>query len=330
MPCLPVVSLAVFALVATSFSCLAADRILFDRLGPTQAALFVSNADGSAERALTQRGSLDYNPSWSPRGDWIVFTSERNGSADLYRIHPDGSGVERLTDDPAYDDQAAFSPDGKQIVFVSTRTAGRANLWRLDIATRKATPLTTGDGGDFRPSWSPDGKWIAFSSDRGSDLPPAKGRWERLQLADVYLIHPDGSGPRRISEHRGFCGSPKWTPDSKSVVAYCMSAQETWDYRMARVDGDDNLLKIDIVSGKTTPMPSGPGVKLMPAVLPSGRIAYLRRDKSAKGVFYGTGTRGPTRSRRAHSVLVPRWPGDRVQPLHLRAPSSAGETVEPQ
>src|SRR5215469_5524860 len=276
---LPVESLAVFAFAATSFSCLAADRIVFDRLGPTQAALFVSNADGTAERALTQRGSLDYNPSWSPRGDWIVFTSERNGSADLYRIHPDGSGVERLTDEPAYDDQAAFSPDGEQIVFVSTRTAGRANLWRLDIATRKATPLTTGDGGDFRPSWSPDGKWIAFSSDRGSDLPPAKGRWERLQLTDLYLIHPDGSGLRRISEHGGFCGSPKWTPDSKSVVAYCMSAQETWDYRVARIDGDDNLLKIDLASGKTTPMPSGPGVKLMPAVLPSGTIAYLRRDK---------------------------------------------------
>jgi Tol biopolymer transport system component len=76
-------------------------------------------------------------------------------------------------------------------------------------------------------------------------LPPAKGRWERLQLADVYLIRPDGSGLRRISEHGGFCGSPKWTPDSKSVVAYCMAAQETFDYRSAAQDGDDKLLRID-------------------------------------------------------------------------------------
>jgi len=66
---------------------------------------------------------------------------------------------------------------------------------------------------------------------QGSDLPVAQGRWERLQVVDVYVIHPDGSGLRRVSEHGGFCGSPKLTQDSKSVVAYCMTAQETWDYR---------------------------------------------------------------------------------------------------
>src|ERR1700733_14837711 len=130
-------------------SCLAADRVLFDRLGPSQATLFISNADGSTERPLTQPGSLDYNPSWSPKGDWIVFTSERGSSADLYRIHPDGTGTERLTDNPAYDDQAAFSPDGGRIVFVSTRANGQTNLWILDAATHKATPLTSGHGGNF-------------------------------------------------------------------------------------------------------------------------------------------------------------------------------------
>jgi Tol biopolymer transport system component len=306
---LPIVSLVVFVFAARSFSCLAADRVLFDRLGPSQATLFVSNANGSGERALTQPGSLNYNPSWSSK-DWIVFTSERGESADLYRIHPDGSGLERLTDDPAYDDQAAFSPDDKEIVFVSTRAGRRANLWILDIATRKATPLTSGEGGDFRPSWSPDGKWITFSSDRGSDLPAAKGRWERLQLAD----RSDGSGLRRISEHGGFCGSPKWTQDSKNVIAYCMSAQETWDYRFAGQDGDDKLLRIDIATGKTTPVSAGPGIKLMPAVLPSGAVAYLRRDKTIKGVFYGTGTAGPAGA----DVRTPSWSPDGQQVVYSR------------
>jgi Tol biopolymer transport system component len=141
-----------FALIATSLTGLAANRILFARLGPTQASLYVSNANGSGEHRLTKSDSLNYDPSWSPKGDWIVFTSERTGPAELYRIRPDGSSFQRLTNDPAYDDQAAFSPDEKRIVFVSTRATGRANLWILDIATRKATRLTTGDGGDFRPS----------------------------------------------------------------------------------------------------------------------------------------------------------------------------------
>ena len=141
-----------FAFAAATASCLAADRVVYTRIGPTQSTLFIANADGSAERPLTQPGSLNYNPAWSPTGDWIAFTSERGGPANLFRMHPDGSGVERLTSNAAYDDQATFSPDSRQIAFVSTRAGGFANLWILDLATRKARALTSGRGGDFRPA----------------------------------------------------------------------------------------------------------------------------------------------------------------------------------
>ncbi|HLY42370.1 MAG TPA: hypothetical protein VKR52_14245 [Terracidiphilus sp.] len=309
-----VATVCIFALAAASLPSSAADRILLDRLGPTQAAIFVANADGTGEQALTQPGSLDYDPSWSPKGDWIVFTSERTGPAELFRMHPDGSGLEELTDEPVYNDQAAFSPDGKQIVFVTTRAGGHANLWILDIASHRAMPLTSGDGGDFRPSWSPDGKWIAFSSDRGSDLPPAKGRWERLQVADVYLIHPDGTGLHRLSQHGGFCGSPKWTPDSNDVVAYCMSAQETWTFRFGGESGDDKLVKMDIATGEATEVAAGPGVKLLPAILPSGQIAYLRMDRTASGVFYGNGTPGP----KGDDLHSPSWSPDGKRVVYSR------------
>ncbi len=275
--------LRIFAFAAATLSCLAADQVVFTRLGPTQSNLFIANADGSAERPLTQPGSLNYNPAWSPMGDWIAFTSERSGPANLFRMHPDGSEVERLTVDAAFDDQAAFSPDGRQIAFVSTRAEGFANLWTLDLATRKARALTSGRGGDFRPAWSPDGQWIAFSSDRDSSLPTAKNRWERLQLLDIYLIHPDGSGLRRISQHGNFCGTPRWTADSKSVVTNCMSAEETWTNRTKLLtpyaaDAANQLYTIDIATGSILPITSGPGVKLAPSVLASGKVAYLRGD----------------------------------------------------
>lgn len=295
-----------YLLAIGSLVCAEPHRILFNRIGPYEAGLFISNADGSQERPLHKSAGLDYNPAWSPDGQWIVFTSERGGSADLYRVRPDGTDLTLLTDSPAYDDQAAFSPDGNQIVFVTTRAAGNADLWILDIRTRKAKPLTSGPGGDFRPAWSPDGKWIAFSSDRESTLPMAKGRWEHLQLVDIYLIHPDGSGLHRLTEHGNFCGSPKWSTDSTRVVAYCMSAQETWTYRLSRVaSGETRLVSIDIATARIAEVSAGPGVKMSPAILPSGEIAYVRKDTGAPGIFYGTGRPGP-----AGAVRSPSWSPD--------------------
>ena len=108
------------------------------------------------------------NPSFSPDGRTVLFTSRRNGSADIYRVRVDGSGLERLTDDPAFDDQAVMSPNGRDIAFVSSRS-GQADIWILDLASRRLRNLTNHPGGDYRPAWSPDGQWIAFTSDRDSD-----------------------------------------------------------------------------------------------------------------------------------------------------------------
>src|SRR5215831_2230004 len=142
-------------------------KISFARAGgvvPGAMQLFISASDGSDERPLLAVTHDDYDAVWAPDGQTIVFTSDRNGSGDLFRVNPDGSGLMQLTSDASYEDQAAFSPDGKKLVFVSTRGSGYSNLWTLDISTRRATALTSGPGGDYRPAWSPDGKWIAFSS----------------------------------------------------------------------------------------------------------------------------------------------------------------------
>src|SRR6266853_1915768 len=183
----------------TTLCCAAADRILLTRLGPSEASLFVSNADGSGERGLTH-GTRDYNPAWSPAG-----------------------------------------------------------------------------------------KWIAFSSDRESSLPMAKGRWEHLHLVDIYIVRPDGSGLKRLSRHGDFCGSPKWAGDSKSVVTYCMPAEDTWTYRVNVVEGETTLTRSDGASGDAKPMSVGPGIKIFSSVLPSGEIACVRRDTRAQGVFYEGG-----------------------------------------
>jgi Tol biopolymer transport system component len=273
-------------------------KIVFARVFPNagQVGLFIAAADGSDERPLLAVRDVDYDPVWSPDGTAIVFTSDREGSADLFRVKPDGSALERLTDDPAYDDQAAFSPDGKSLVFVSSRKGGFAHLWTMDLQTRRTTALTAaGTYGDFRPAWSPDGKWIAFSSDRGGNMPFARGRWEHLQLVDLYIVRADGSGVKRITEHGNFCGSPKWTADSRRIVAYCMTAEQTLANRRPSPEpgNDTRLVSFDIVSGASTDVPSAPGVKFNPSFV-GGTLAYIRKDSAGPaGIYYADGRSGP-------------------------------------
>src|SRR5258705_8862344 len=145
-----------FLLAAAAFGTLAAgapgpQQIVFARVFPQpgQIGLFIAAADGSGERPLLASRDIDYDAAWSPDGTSIVFTSERNGSADLYRVNADGGDLEQLTDNPAYDDQAAFSPDGRQLTFVSSRDGGIAHVWTIDLQTRRTKPLTSGGGGDF-------------------------------------------------------------------------------------------------------------------------------------------------------------------------------------
>jgi Tol biopolymer transport system component len=159
---------------------------------------------------LLPNSRLDYNASFSADGNWIIFTSERGGSADIYRVHPDGSNLERLTDDPAYDDQGALSPDGKQLAFVSSRGTGSADIWVLDLQTRGVRNLTRAPA-NFRPSWSADGKWIAFSSDRNTPVRRDDGRFEQSHAVSIYLMRADGTDVRRITSGDKFAGSPKWS-----------------------------------------------------------------------------------------------------------------------
>jgi len=80
--------------------------MLMNRIGPSSSELYISNADGSDERKLLSNSVFDYHASYSADGQWIVFTSERNGAgqADIYRARVDGSAIERLTDSDAVDD----------------------------------------------------------------------------------------------------------------------------------------------------------------------------------------------------------------------------------
>jgi TolB protein len=287
-------SLLVLLLTCTAFGA-EVNRIVVDRFIPNKSVIYIANANGSDEKPfLQQAGELDYNAAYSSDGKWVAFASERDGSAELYRVKSDGTGLERLTDNPAYDNQPAFSPDGKEIAFVSSREGGHANLWILNIATRKVKRLTKGTAGDFRPAWSPDGQWIAFSSDRGAPYVTAAGRWEQEHLIDIYLIQPDGSGLRRLTNSGAACGSPKWSRDGKQLVAICMTGQETYDNRFLFPSGSSRVVAVNVATGAITDLPAGPGPKMSAGFVDAtGVVGYVSKDLKGPGIYYSDGKAGP-------------------------------------
>src|ERR1043166_6598939 len=243
----------------------------------------VADGDGKNERVLAPHSGdpigAEYSPSWSPDGQWIVYTQERGGSSDIYRIHPDGKGFEQRTVEPAFDDQGAFSPDGRSLAFISTRGSSTANLWRLDLATRKYTAVTKGRAGNFRPAWSPDGQWIAFSSDR--DTPPATfpGQWEVLQSTGIYIVHPDGTGLRRVTKVGGVAGSPSWAADSRRILFY--ETDETGAYLAKGGNSRTELVAVTLATGERTQFTASNQVKLAPKWLSGGRIGYAVRGANS-------------------------------------------------
>ena len=285
--------------------------IAYSGFAPLNADIFIADADGHNAKPFLAHAAQDFNASFSRDGKWIMFTSERGGSADIYRAHLDGSGLERLTDDPSFDDQAALSPDGRTVAFISSRS-GHAELWTLDLATRKVRNITNHAGGHFRPAWSPDGQWIAISSDRDSPRPQRPDGFELIQQTEIYVLHPDGSGLRRLTHTNSYAGSPSWSPDGKKIVFYKASFEDVIKISDPRhLRATTQIAEIDVASGLEKELTEGKGEKWSPRFA-GGRIGYFSGGPEGGVEFTkgGPGARGEFNS--------PDWSPDGRKMIYFR------------
>jgi dipeptidyl aminopeptidase/acylaminoacyl peptidase len=156
--------------------------------------IWVMGADGASPTALTfgpPSEPSDFEPTWSPDGQWIVFN--RNGT--LYQIRPDGTGLaEANLCLDGFCGQPAWSPDGHRMAY----SAG-GDIWVKDLDLNTVQQLTTSPDQEDTPRWSPDGTMLAYQ----------RVIQERIQ---VFRILADGTGAINLSNASVSEAWPAWGP----------------------------------------------------------------------------------------------------------------------
>ena len=86
-------------------------------------------------RNINSNDILSHGNSFSPDGQKIVFTSERDGDRNIYLMKINGSEIEQLTDNKSNDYEPVFSRDGRSIAFTSERD-GNKEIYLIDLASK--------------------------------------------------------------------------------------------------------------------------------------------------------------------------------------------------
>lgn len=248
------------------------ERISFSSFRPAQWDIYHIPRDGKPIR-LTRHAALDYEATVSPDGRWLVFTSERDGSPDLFAMDLEGDKTPRkLVESPAMEDQAAFSPDGRKIVFVST-AAGTADLYEMAFEPTKTLPLertkrlTNHERAELRPVYSADGKRIIFTSNRDSvDRGHPVFPFAIMTFGDLYSLTIASGKIERLTAEQGWDGSAALSPDGKFIYFYSERQENSPRlYRMPAGGGNAEKLPVDELA-------------LSPTVMPDGSVIYVTGD----------------------------------------------------
>ena len=178
--------------------------------------IYTLPVQGGVPKKITSKGP-SYLHGWSPDGKFLIYTAERDGELDIYRISADGGEEIRVTNARGLDDGPEYSPDGKYVYFNSVRS-GRMQIWRMKPDGGVQQQLTNDEYNNWFPHISPDGQRIVFLS-FSKDIDPNDHPFYK----QVYLrLMPAAGGNPRIIAYvyggQGTINVPSWSPDSKKVA----------------------------------------------------------------------------------------------------------------
>jgi len=168
--------------------------------------IWMMNADGTNAKQLTTDDSIKSEPSVSPDGRYVLFSSNRSGNWNIWRIGVDGNNLKQLTEGEGPDDFPVCSPDGKWIVFARS---GKETLWKVSIDGGAPTQLTDRFAQSF--SVSQDGRFIAYTT-----LDEQVSQQPQLVIMSFEGGPPTKSLTLPLSAN--IAAGLMWTPDGRAVT----------------------------------------------------------------------------------------------------------------
>jgi TolB protein len=167
--------------------------------------IYKMSSDGTLGARITNgpRGAMNVEPSISPDGRKIAFSSDRSGNPMIYTMDADGSNAKRVTFAGKYNATPSWSPDGKRLAFagwsddhfdIFTMNSDGTEMIRITSAKKKNGKWAQNE----TPVFSPDGRQLMYTSNR-------TGTYQ------IYISNLDGSEERRITNDEANYFSPKWS-----------------------------------------------------------------------------------------------------------------------
>ena len=181
-------------------------KVVFSYLGD----IWTASEDGKDIKRITAHKARDIFPRFSPDGRWIAFSSDRNGSLDVFLIPSEGGAVKELTTHSAAEKVVGWNPDGKSVLFTSNRGEGfMPKLYTVPVTgglARDAGPDMGVDG-----AYSPDGTKLAVTR-------KAQTYWRKSYRgafqSDVTVMDLASRTFKDVTEFDGLDSWPMWSQDA--------------------------------------------------------------------------------------------------------------------